>query len=378
VAGAAGLLALTLGLAGCGGSPDQALWRDPRPPSPSPSPSRSPSPPAELTLAFAGDTHFTGRTRALLADPSTAIGPFAPVLQSADFAMLNLESAVTERGTPEPKTYLFRAPPSAYRAVRAAGVDLVSLANNHTLDYGRIGLADTLAAARAARLPYVGAGRDAREAYAPRLVTVAGVRLAVLGFSQVHELAASWRATGSRPGIAIAFDPDRAGAAVSRARAVADLVIAYLHWGREGDRCPTGEMRDFAELLAGAGADIVVGTHAHVLLGDGWLGHTYVHWGLGNFVWYGDSHSTDTGVLVLTVRGGRVTGAEFRPGVVSRSGQPVPVDGAARQRLEQRLALAAGCAGLTRSPPDRGGRPGVGRGGAGAPATSPRMWPTPG
>lgn len=338
-------LALVVALAACGADPEpRAVWRTP--PAPTPTPSPTPTGPAEVTLAFAGDVHFTGRTRDLLADPLTAVGPFARVLREADFAMVNLESAITGRGTPEPKGFHFRAPPTAYQALHSAGVDLVSLANNHALDYGRVGLADTLAAARQARMPYVGAGRDAAEANAPHLVTVAGLRLAVLGFSQVHELADSWEATGERPGVAMAFNLDRAVEAVERARARADLVVVYVHWGREGDPCPTGEMREFATRMAGAGADIMLGTHAHVLLADGWLDDTYIHWGLGNFVWYSESHSTDTGVLRLTVRGGRVAEAEFLPGVVSGTGQPVPVDGAAREGLERRLAQAAECAGL--------------------------------
>ncbi|MGH3682517.1 MAG: CapA family protein, partial [Natronosporangium sp.] len=335
-------------LAACGDPPEQARWHDPATAAPVPAPATSP--PAEVTLAFAGDVHFTDRTRDLLADPATALGPFAPVLRAADFAMVNLETAVTDRGTPEPKTFHFRAPRSAYQALQAAGVDLVTLANNHALDYGQVGLSDTLAAAEDAGMPYVGAGPDAVAAYAPHLTTVAGVRLAVLGFSQVHELADSWRATGSQAGIAMTFDTERMTGAVARARGQADLVIAYLHWGREGDRCPTGEMREAAELLADAGADIVLGTHAHVLLAGGWLDQTYVHYGLGNFVWWGDSHSTDTGVLLLTVRDGRVADVDFRPGTVSGTGQPVPVDGADRDQLRQRLADAADCAGLAATP----------------------------
>jgi poly-gamma-glutamate capsule biosynthesis protein CapA/YwtB (metallophosphatase superfamily) len=309
--------------------------------SPTPSPT-----PSELTLAFAGDVHFTGRTESLLDDPDSAVGPFAPVLRGADFAMLNLETAVTDRGTPEPKTYVFRAPDTAYEALAAAGIDAVSLANNHAMDYGQVGFADTLAAAEDAGMPYVGAGRDAGEAYAPYLTTVAGVQLAVLGFSQVHELAGSWAATGSRPGIAMAHDPDRAAEAVASAEDRADLVIVYMHWGEEGNPCPTGEMREFAEVMVAAGADVVLGTHAHVLLAGGWQGRAYIHWGLGNFIWYGDSRSTDTGVLVLTVRGDRVIDADLRPGVVSGTGQPVPAEGSARDALEQRLAAAVGCAGL--------------------------------
>src|SRR5690242_16003611 len=121
-----------------------------------------------ITLAFAGDVNFAGRTARLLAGPATAFGPIAAVLRSAGFAAVNLETAVTSGGTPQPKTYHFRAPPAAFTALRAAGIDLVTMANNHILDYGAAGLADTLAAARAARFPYVGIGTSAATAWAPR------------------------------------------------------------------------------------------------------------------------------------------------------------------------------------------------------------------
>jgi poly-gamma-glutamate synthesis protein (capsule biosynthesis protein) len=348
-AGLAAAAACALVLAACGEDQQVSVWHPVAPTTAAPAP--SPTRPAEITLAFAGDVHFTGRTLALLDDPRTAIGRFADVLREADLAMLNLETAVTQRGTPEPKTYHFRAPATAYQAIQAAGVDVISLANNHTLDYGQVGLRDTLDSVRDAGLPQVGAGRDADQANAAYLTTVGGVRLAVLGFSQVHELESTWRATGSRPGIAIASD--RSAAAVREADETADLVVVYVHWGQEGNPCPTGEMREFADVMAEAGADIVLGTHAHVLLAGGWLGETYVHWGLGNFVWYGDSHSTDTGVLLVTVRDGAVAGAELLPGTVSGTGQPVLVDGADRQGLEQRLAYATGCSGLSDRPEAR-------------------------
>ena len=93
-----------------------------------------------------------------------------------------------------------------------------------------------------------------------------GVRVAVLGMSQIRELSDQWKATDGRPGIAMAFDQQRAVAAVTAARKVADLVIVYLHWGIEGSSCPSAEMKAFAPRMAAAGADIVVGTHAHTLL----------------------------------------------------------------------------------------------------------------
>jgi poly-gamma-glutamate synthesis protein (capsule biosynthesis protein) len=133
--------------------------------------------------------HFTERTLKLLDDPATAFGPIATVFEAADVAMVNLESAVTERGTPEPKTFHFRAPATAYDALRGAGIDLASVANNHGLDYGQVGLADTLDHAAEKQFPIVGAGRNADQAYAAWIEEVKGVRIAFLGMSQIGELA---------------------------------------------------------------------------------------------------------------------------------------------------------------------------------------------
>lgn len=344
-------LAVGVGSGGCAAGPTDpvAVWHEATPGATSPvTGSATPEPDAEVEvrLAFAGDVHFTGRTLRLLDDPETAFGAIAPALRGADVTLLNLETAVTDRGTPQPKTYHFRAPKTAFAALRAAGVDAVSIANNHILDYGRQGLSDTLDAAREAGYPVFGAGRDADSAYAPWLTTVRGLRIAVLGMSQVHDLAGSWRATDTRPGVAMAFDPARAAAAVRSAREQADLVIVFMHWGVEGDSCPSREMRTFAGRLSEAGADIVVGAHAHTLLADGWLGRTYVHYGLGNFLWYGNSHSTDSGVLNLTVRGRAVLNSRFVPATVSGNGQPVPVTGVGKQRILDRLATARRCTGL--------------------------------
>ncbi|MGI8447778.1 MAG: CapA family protein, partial [Streptosporangiaceae bacterium] len=99
---------------------------------PSPQPTLSPGTgsrsPGPVTLAFAGDVHFTGRTARLLKDPATAFGPISSVLKSAEFTAVNLETAVTSRGRPQPKTYHFRTTPEAFTALRDGGVDLVTMA----------------------------------------------------------------------------------------------------------------------------------------------------------------------------------------------------------------------------------------------------------
>lgn len=306
--------------------------------------------PQQFTLAVAGDVHFTGRTAALLRDPSTAFGPMAPLLQSADLALVNLETAVTERGEPEPKEFHFRAPATAYAAVKAAGVDAVSLANNHVLDYGQVGLADTLSSADASRMPVFGAGRDATAAYAPWITTIRGTRVAVLGFSQIHDLETTWIARDDRPGVALALDEGKVRAAVALAKAQADVVLAFNHWGREGVACPSAEQKQFLQVLLSAGVDIVLGAHAHTLQGLGWAGRSFVSFGLGNFVWYGNSYSTETGILKLTIRGRDVTGWEFVPAVVSATGQPVALTGPAAERLRARVAGLRECAGLAPGP----------------------------
>lgn len=312
----------------------------------------SPTGPAEITLAFAGDVHFTERTAGLLNDPATAFGSISSALSAADLAMVNLETAVTTRGTPEPKQFHFRAPTSAYDAVKAAGIDVVTIANNHALDYGRVGLADTVDAARAAGVPAVGAGMDAAAAYAPWITEVRGTRIAFLGFSQVDELWSEWKATKTGSGIAMTRDLTRAVAAVRAARQRADVVVVYVHWGMEGESCPPDEAREFAAEMAEAGAAIVVGTHAHLLLGDGWLGNTFVQYGLGNFLWWmDDAYSNDTGILRVKLRGSDLVGTELVPALISRrTGQPELAGPGNASRISAEYAKLRGCTGLADAP----------------------------
>ena len=303
-----------------------------------------------VTLAFAGDVHFTGRTARLLSDPATAFGPIAALLKSADFTAVNLETAVTSGGTPQPKTYHFRTVPAAFTALRDGGVDLVTMANNHVLDYGQAGLADTLAAAKAARFPYVGIGTDAAAAWAPYVTTVKGTRIAVVGVSQVAELASSWVATDSRPGEANAIDLGRTLEAVRAARRLTPNVIVFMHWGTEGEACPDPNQLSLARQLAAAGASIIIGAHAHMLQGSGWLGHTFVAYGMGNFLWWENSYSTATGVLELTLHPHAPLTARFIPAVVSSTGQPIVEHGAtARQAVAHYDSLRA-CAELAQRP----------------------------
>ncbi|MDQ3734855.1 MAG: CapA family protein [Actinomycetota bacterium] len=293
----------------------------------------TPQAPPSVTVAFAGDVHFTGRTEPLLDDPATAFGSIAQTLSAADIAMVNLETAITDRGVEEPKEFHFRTSPVALDALHAAGIDLTTMANNHAVDYGPLGLQDTLDAVMQSPIPVIGVGRDAGSAYAPHRVDVRGVTISFFAASQVPDHTyRAWTATDASPGIATTADQDRLIAGVGQASAAGDVVVVYLHWGIEDEACPTPEMEDLATELAAAGADAIVGTHAHRLLGAGYLdepGSTaFVAYGLGNFLWWRSRAASDsTGVLTLTVQNGTVIASALTPAVIDDTGRPQPVIG---------------------------------------------------
>jgi poly-gamma-glutamate synthesis protein (capsule biosynthesis protein) len=361
-------------LAGCAG--DDGVSVPSAPPASAPTPSATPSaaptpspaptpepPPSPVTLAFAGDIHFEGALRARLDDPATALAPIAAQLGAADLTVVNLESSVGTSGTPEPgKRFTFQAPPSALTALGAAGVDVVSMANNHAMDFGPDGLADTLAAAAAAAavrtggVDVVGVGADITAAFAPAVRDVRGTTVAVIGANVPDDPGADptahWAATGTTAGVATALDPAPLLAAVAQARASADVVVVYLHWGVQGESCPSPSQTALATALAdpGAGADVVVGSHTHRLQGAGLApsSDAYVAYGLGNFVWYtqGSEATSTTGVLTLTVDGGAVTAESWAPARIGADGLPAFATGDAATAMTAGRAALRDCTDL--------------------------------
>ncbi|MGV9771498.1 CapA family protein [Streptosporangium sp. NPDC003464] len=314
-----------------------------------PTPEREP-----YTISFGGDVHFEGVLLSRLrANPRTALGPIAKVLSRSDLAMVNLETAITTGGTRAPgKQFTFRAPASALTALKAAGVDVASMANNHGMDYMDSGLSDSLAAIRRAKFPVVGVGADEAQAYRPWRTTVNGNRVAVIGATQVldSEFVQAWTASGDKGGLASAKNEARLIQEVRKARKNSDTVIVHLHWGTELQKCPNEAQRSLAPKLVAAGADVIVGGHAHILLGGGYLKNSYVNYGMGNFVFYNWGPETGrTGVLTLTINGRKVLKDQWTPATI-QGGVPVPLTGAGRQQAVAGWKALRGCTGLAAKP----------------------------
>lgn len=195
----------------------------------------------------------------------------------------NLECSASTIGKAEKdKEYTFQGPPALLDGLKSNGIEMVSLANNHALDFGKPAMLEMLEHLRAAGLLFGGAGPDIRAAAAPVYVTIAGQTVAVLCFSRV--VPPGWYAGRSSPGIAGCLDPALLLQRIGEARDSADIVAVYVHWGKEKMTAPEDYVRPLARRCIEAGADLVVGSHPHVLRGFEFYQGKLVAYSLGNFI----------------------------------------------------------------------------------------------
>jgi poly-gamma-glutamate synthesis protein (capsule biosynthesis protein) len=309
-----------------------------------------------VTLGFGGDVHFAGAVGVGLAkNPATALGTSIPQLfTGAQLRMVNLETAVTNGTCPEPqsKPFIFDAPASAVTALKSATVSVATEANDHGMDCGPQGLSQNLAIAAQAKYPILGIGNTASQAFAPYRVTIDGQRVAVITATQViaDNLVATWTASSAQPGVASAIDPTQLVREVQQVRRTADTVVVFVHWGTAAQACPNPQQEPLAQQLVKAGADVVVGSGAHVLLGSGYLGGAYVDYGLGNLAFYDDTApETDSGTLVLTAQGRHITGAVWRPATIL-NGVPQPLTGTPATTAVASWNAARSCTNLSATP----------------------------
>ncbi|SEO23612.1 CapA family protein [Paenibacillus sp. OV219] len=259
------------------------------------------TPSDSITLSFAGDVLLAATVENLMLKngydyPYTYVQPF---LQKPDLMAVNLETPVTTRGTPaQKKQYVYKSSPDALPALKASGIDVVNLANNHTMDQGEEGLLDTIGHLDSAAIPNMGAGRDDAEAFKPVLLEAKGISVAYIGLSRVIP-EGSWKAAKDHPGLAETYDSTRAVKAIQDAKKQADLVVVMVHWGIEREDNPNDDQKRLAHEYIDAGADLVIGSHPHTLQGFESYKGKWIAYSLGNFIFPGmpPDKTKDTGVV---------------------------------------------------------------------------------
>ena len=236
----------------------------------------------QVSLVFAGDTTLDDEAGALIERGGDPLAGFAPLFAQSDIRIANLECVVATTGSAGSKNYTFRAHPRVLPVLRRH-LDGVTLANNHSGDYGREAFAQMLGLLGQAGLAQAGGGMNLAQAHTPWLVERHGLRVAILSYNEF--MPRSFEADHDAPGIAWSED-EQVVDDIRRARSVhkADLVIPFMHWGWENERVANDRQRQLARKMIDAGADAVIGGHPHVTQDiEHYQGKPIVY-SVGNFV----------------------------------------------------------------------------------------------
>jgi poly-gamma-glutamate capsule biosynthesis protein CapA/YwtB (metallophosphatase superfamily) len=234
----------------------------------------------EVSLIFVGDTMLDGGPGHIISNGGDPFAAVAPVLRDADLTIGNLECAIVKQGQVEHKVFTFRAPTEALPLLKKY-FSAVSLANNHSGDWGKKGFLTELELLQEIGLPYFGGGANRREAHEPLVLTVRGKRVALLGYNDFPPR--RFAAGPSTPGTAWLVPADVVRD-IQRVRRKVDLVVLFLHWGDDLVEAVAPEQTDMAHRFIDAGADAVIGAHAHVTQSIEWYKDRPIVYSLGNFV----------------------------------------------------------------------------------------------
>ncbi|MGF9965673.1 CapA family protein [Bacillus rhizoplanae] len=293
----------------------------------------------EITLTFSGDTMFDWQLRPVIQSKG-ADYPFQhvkPEIEKADYSFVNLESAFTTREKKYPgQLFWIKSDPSTLQAIKNTGYDIVNIGNNHTLDYYQDGLLDTISHVEKIGLPYIGAGKNASDAYTAREVTIKGKKFKFISFVRFMPDSA-WVATNDKPGIANGYDLNLVTKTIKEQKKDADYMIVYMHWGVEKTNRPADYQKEYVQKMVEAGANAIVGSHPHWLQGFEYYNKVPVAYSLGNFLFpdYVTGHSAETGVLTLKFKGKDVQ-MSFNPYMI-RNNQITPLQDTEKQNMLQYL-----------------------------------------
>ena len=277
----------------------------------------------EHTLLFVGDVMLSRGVGAKMKAENDWAYPYRKIvdtLRAADLTIGNLECPVSDGGKNQHHLYSFRADPKALAGLKDAGFDVVSLANNHMYDWGAPALLDTLRRVREAGMQTLGAGRNDLEAHYPLVVDLEGVRLAFLAYVSVAPQDAA--AGPDHPGVAW-LETERTLVDIRFARQLADVVIVLPHWGIEYAKLPSNEQIELAHRMVEAGADLVIGSHPHVVQPLEPYRGRWIAYSLGNFVFDQKPGVTRQGLMLkITLRGKQVAEVMMIPIEITPTFQP--------------------------------------------------------
>lgn len=279
-----------------------------------------------LRVAFAGDLMLDdgpGRVVAAGGDPLKEV---AALLSQADFRIGNLETPVATTGAPKSnKIYTFRAAPAVLSRVKGR-FDAVSVANNHSGDYGHTAFIETLHLLDENGIRHFGGGLNLTEAHAPLWIRMHGLNVAVLGYNEFKPR--SFEAGATWPGVAWSEDSQVVSDIQAARAAGADIVIPFMHWGWEREPGPSERQRQLAQLMLDHGADMVVGSHPHVTQGVETYHGKPIVYSLGNFVFDGfESPEARHGwLLYLTLDHQGVKDWQLREVEMDERGVPHPTE----------------------------------------------------
>lgn len=243
--------------------------------------------PEPLHLMFAGDVMLSEHVTSAYQREGDITGVVEQMLldrmKSADIFMVNEEFPFSEQGKAADKQYTFRSPPSDVHMMKEMGIDIVTLANNHALDFGTAALLDTCSTLEEAGIRYVGAGDSLERAKQLEILETEGKKIGFLGASRVIPTG-SWNAGDDTPGMLTTYDPAILLEEIRQSKEQCDYLVVYVHWGIERNETPEGYQRTMGKQYIDAGADLVIGSHPHVLQGIEYYKGKPIVYSLGNFV----------------------------------------------------------------------------------------------
>lgn len=226
--------------------------------------------------------------------------PVIEYMNNTDLMVANSEFTISDRGTPMPnKIYTFRASPSRVSIYNEMGVDLVTLANNHVYDFGTDAFLDMLDTLDEYNMPHIGAGRNISEAIKPYYFIINGYKVGFINATRAEKYILTPEAGIDTPGVFRCYDPNMFIENISKTKENSDYVVALIHWGKEDSHELENVQIDTGKLYIDAGADIIIGSHAHVLQGVEFYNNKPIVYNLGDFIF--NRETKETGIFNLNI-----------------------------------------------------------------------------